>query len=623
MSLEWLRSRATIFRESGGGLAFLRLFLPVAGAFLCLWVASLYLEAVLENRQRRVLVQDATHQASRLLADTIRDHVADLAILVRLPSLGRLIAGASAETAGMDFAVFVAEKPEIQQLRYLDSAGNEVLRFDRTATGIVEVAGADLQNKADRYYFRRAISLPAGALYLSPIDLNVEHGTVETPWRPTLRIAMPVARGRAAAAGMVVLNLAVDRMIGQIDRARPNDSEPLQLLNGNGYWLGGVPAEQLWGFMFDRETTLAATAPDLWRQLRTGQSGSLEADGAFYAFAPLHPDRDMALPETIPQIRSDDPVWIVLGRVADVGLGDLHPLQRLPVALVSLPIIALICLGWSHATTAQRRAEDEFVRMERMASLGGLVAGVAHELNTPIGNAVTMASALADRAVTFGKAVEEGQLRRAVLDKHLTDMREGTALMLRGLERAAELVQHFKQVAVDQSSEQRRRFRIADLVNELADTVRPQFKHGNLTLETDIEAQTELDSYPGALDQVLLNLLGNAELHGFDPGQPGTITIAARELPGNRVEISVRDDGKGMTEALQAKIFRPFFTTRRGNGGSGLGLSIVFNIVKNLLGGTIRVESAPGTGTGIVVELPAQAPGAPESYAEGMYDVRG
>ncbi len=273
------------------------------------------------------------------------------------------------------------------------------------------------------------------------------------------------------------------------------------------------------------------------------------------------------------------------------------------------------------ALEEKMRMEAEFARVERLANLGGLVAGVAHELNTPIGNAVTVASTLSERAEGFARELAAGQVRKSSLDRLIGELRDGTAILMRGLQRASDLIQHFKRVAVDQTSEQRRVFRIEELVSDIAGTMAPQLSRAGVTLNVDIDAKSPLDSYPGPLGQVLLNLVGNAQIHGIGEGNSGTVTIAARQGGTDAVEISVRDSGKGIPAGLRDRIFEPFFTTRLGQGGSGLGLSIVHNIVTKVLGGTIRVDSEVGSGTTMTMRIPLRAPTGAQGQLEGTYDV--
>ncbi|MGD1876798.1 MAG: sensor histidine kinase [Kiloniellaceae bacterium] len=616
-------------------LLFVRIFMAGSLAFLVLWQTSLYIDALWENRQRRVAMAEATWHARDLLGSELQTFGADLKILAAGAAVQRLARGdASARAqAEADFTAFVREKPATAQLRYLDRDGQEVVRVVRNGEAIVRATGDALQNKSTRYYFTESIGLPEGRIYVSRIDLNVEHGAVEIPWRQMLRLAITIRGGGGEAAGIVILNIDVADFFADLQRSRPLDSAPLQLVNAEGYWLAGVPSDQLFGFMFNRETTMAARAPQAWQEIHAQRSGSVRQGSDIYIFDTLSPSDVMDAERAAPggATRSDEGaelLWKIVGVVPSVSLASTWRLERLPVVLVALLVVAAISLAWSNAAMARRRSEDvrkrteaELVRVERLASLGGLVAGISHELNTPIGNAVAVASTLSDEAAGFDQGLESGRISRSGLEGLMGQLRDGTALMLRDLRRAADLIGNFKQIAVDQTSERRRRFRMSSLVHDVVGTLQPRFKSSLVILDTRIDSQLELDSYAGALSQVLINLVQNALVHGFEEGQTGRIILAVRDLSSSEVEVVVEDSGKGIPRDLQDRIFEPFFTTRLGKGGSGLGLSIVFNIVTSILGGTIAVESRPDVGTRMVLRLPASAPGGASGEFRRIYDV--
>ena len=262
------------------------------------------------------------------------------------------------------------------------------------------------------------------------------------------------------------------------------------------------------------------------------------------------------------------------------------------------------------ANDTLQRAQDELVRSEKLAALGGLVAGVAHELNTPIGNGVTAASSLQWQADEFRRALAEGALKRSTLEDFVDYVATGSQLLLRSLDQARELVVSFKQVAVDRTSDLRRGFALHDLVDELLRTHHAAIRHCGSTVEVTVEIAPGIvcDSFPGALGQVISNLIGNALLHAFEGREQGRILIRARPCGEDRVELCFEDDGVGIPAESLKRIFDPFYTTKFGQGGSGLGLHIAYNIVSNVLGGQIRVDSVAGQGTRFVLDLPLRAP---------------
>ncbi len=263
----------------------------------------------------------------------------------------------------------------------------------------------------------------------------------------------------------------------------------------------------------------------------------------------------------------------------------------------------------SDALATLRKAQHELVESAKLASLGRLVAGVAHELNTPLGNALTVVSALDDRYKQL-EAMLAGnvQMRRSTLEELARDTRRGQDILQRNVQKAADLVRDFKQVAIDQTTDLRRDFDLAHVVEDVLVMVEPSFKHTPFVIETELSPGLRMNSYPGSLGQVLTNLLMNAQLHGFAGRDHGHVQVRCARLGDTEVELSVCDDGLGMSDDVRRRIFDPFFTTKLGTGGSGLGMHIVHSIVTNVLGGQIEVRSTPGQGTQMLMRLPLQAP---------------
>ncbi|MDG4552408.1 MAG: ATP-binding protein [Candidatus Contendobacter sp.] len=259
-------------------------------------------------------------------------------------------------------------------------------------------------------------------------------------------------------------------------------------------------------------------------------------------------------------------------------------------------------------TADLRQAMTQLLQTEKLAALGSLVAGVAHELNTPLGNARVVAGSLGEHLREFAAAIDAGALRRSQVDAFLGRSREAVDLLERNTARAADLIGHFKQVAVDQTSARRRRFDLRQTVEELLVTLQPQFKHTAHRVELDIAPGLELDSYPGPLEQVIANLVGNSLIHGFAGVETGRIQLQTQAVDSTRVILRYADNGTGIPAAILNRIFEPFFTTRLGQGGSGLGLYIVYNLVTGVLGGAIHAQSQPGQGTVFTLVLPRAAP---------------
>ena len=249
------------------------------------------------------------------------------------------------------------------------------------------------------------------------------------------------------------------------------------------------------------------------------------------------------------------------------------------------------------------RTQKEMIQSAKMAALGDLVAGVAHEVNTPIGVSVTAASFLAERTRQLRELYEKGEMKRSDLEKYLSLAEESSGSVLSNLERAAELVQSFKKVAADQSSEEKRVFGMKNYLEQILLSLRPQFKRTPHQVSMDCPDDLTLDSYPGAIMQIMTNLIMNSLLHGFADGRPGEISIKV-EPAGENVLLTYRDTGVGMDREQKERIYDPFYTTTRGSGGTGLGMNIVYNLVTQTLKGSILLESAPGQGAVFLLTLP-------------------
>jgi signal transduction histidine kinase len=249
---------------------------------------------------------------------------------------------------------------------------------------------------------------------------------------------------------------------------------------------------------------------------------------------------------------------------------------------------------------------DSLVRSEKLASLGALVAGIAHELNTPIGNALTVASTLQEKVKDFSTAYAQG-LRRTTLEEHLQAEAFASDLIVRNLGRAAELVTSFKHVAVDQTSAQRRQFDLDEVIGEVITTLRPTLKKTHFRIGHVAAGGIVMNSYPGPIGQIITNLVNNAVMHAFEANSHGLMTIVTRQQDA-LVHIDFCDDGCGIPSEFLSRIFDPFFTTRMGRGGSGLGLNIVYTLIETVLHGSISVSSHAGGGTCFYITLPLAPP---------------
>ncbi len=255
-----------------------------------------------------------------------------------------------------------------------------------------------------------------------------------------------------------------------------------------------------------------------------------------------------------------------------------------------------------------QRMQDHLVQTEKMASLGGLIAGVAHEINTPVGIAYTASTHLRQNARDIAARFESGEMKRSDLEEFLDVCQESSRLLVSNLDRASELIRSFKLVAIDQSGEGRRRFYLREYIAEILLSLRPVLKKTCHVVAVAGDKGLIWDSFPGAFSQVLTNLITNSLIHAYDEGQAGRLEISFREDEG-QLFLTFSDDGKGIARENVDHIFSPFFTTNREQGGSGLGLHIVYNIVSQRLHGTISCESEMGRGTTFRITMPLSQEG--------------
>lgn len=260
-----------------------------------------------------------------------------------------------------------------------------------------------------------------------------------------------------------------------------------------------------------------------------------------------------------------------------------------------------------------RSARHDLIQAEKMASLGELVAGVSHEINTPVGVTLTAASFLMERANVINRQMALGVLRKSEFEQFVAQATETTSLMVANIQRAADLINSFKQIAVDRSGGEKTRFRLSEYINDVLRSFGPMLRKAGHRLEVSCPEDLEIVSWPGALSQILSNFVTNAVMHAYDEGQKGILSVSVRPIVGGMLELVFADDGKGVSGEVRDRMFDPFFTTRRGSGGSGLGLNIVFNLVTGVLGGTITVDSEPGRGTRLVITMPVEPEGATQS----------
>lgn len=253
--------------------------------------------------------------------------------------------------------------------------------------------------------------------------------------------------------------------------------------------------------------------------------------------------------------------------------------------------------------TKLQEAQHQLVQSEKMAALGGLVAGIAHEINTPLGIGVTAATFLKDRAESFAGRFENDELTEAGIQKFINAAVEAASIIHTNLSRAGELIASFKKVAVDQTHEERRKFLLKGYIEDILHSLQPKLKKTQHRVVVNCPEDLMIDSYPGALSQIITNLVLNSLMHGFE-GIPAGEMCFDIAVEANTTIMQYRDNGRGMDAMTLQKIFDPFYTTKRNQGGTGLGMHILYNLVTQSLGGSIDVQSAPDQGATFSIRFP-------------------
>ncbi len=430
-----------------------------------------------------------------------------------------------------------------------------------------------------------------------------------------------VGRDLTATLDLATVYAALAQSAGDL---LPTDAFGIALLNETGnevgyvlFTLDGVPQSGLPHYPLTHPTSLTV------RALTTPGTDVLVLDSAAATAAPTMQESGDARMASLAfcTLAFSDRVLGVLTvqtrRAGAYGPRELDILRTLAASAAIAIANAQAYRRLDTTLTELRAAQARLVQQEKLASLGGLVAGVAHEINTPLGVALTGASFIDSQFQELRERVNQRLLKRSDLDEFIQTSSEGLHSVLSNLSRAADLVQSFKRVAADQSSEEAQRIDLGDYLRETMRSLEPLLRHSRIAVSLDLAPDVTLLVAPGPVAQLVTNLVQNAAVHAFTGVADPTITIrlqspATREEP---VRFTVADNGIGMTADVASRAFDPFFTTKRGSGGTGLGLHIVHNLAQAALGGDIELMTAPGAGTSFAITLPRHPPARPVTAA--------
>ncbi|WP_161794639.1 sensor histidine kinase [Thalassospira sp. HJ] len=512
------------------------------------------------------------------------------------------------------FQTLAAEVPRFSQLRIVSPSGIEALRVDARGDDIIIIPDDGLQDKSGRYYVEAAKSLRPGQIYVSKLDLNVENGEIEVPHRPTTRIVAPIIANNQEVSGYLIVNLDMATPLTAYGVA-PDGVMRTELINHEGYWLAGAEDDRNWGFMLEHNASVKQSDPELWQRIAAvDHQGGFELDGKIYEVETI------SVSPMLNAISSDD-VHAASTRFHLVGSALSYQPWAGNIAIKTVFVAFMVMLicglsgGVGYLMLRRRQAAQlqvlltkDLLLKGRMASLGRIVAGVSHEMRSPLGNALTISTTMSEDLQELQQhlaKIDEGDEERVEI---IAALLEGNRILQKNIQRTRELLKHFNQTATDQSVHTQRVFDLVKVVTDLAETLRNQLAKTGVELSTALPAEARMNSFSDAVDQVILSLIMNAHQHAFVGREKGAISIRVSERDADEYQIEIADDGVGISPKNQERIFEPFWSLDATTGGSGLGLAITMNVVQNTLGGQIKVSSIPGSGTVFRMFLPKVAP---------------
>ncbi|QSX32072.1 HAMP domain-containing histidine kinase [Shewanella avicenniae] len=524
-----------------------------------------------------------------------------------------------------EFAKVGEHLENLLQLRWLDEAGYERVRVDVKSGRSFIISDDKLQFKGDRYYFTEGMQITTPHAYLSPIDLNVEHGEIVVPFEPTIRITLQTEDEHNLREGLLIVNYNLGPLLGRL-AALSNEETVIEITNEQGYWLVNPESSKSWGLDLDKpEHNLSLEFPELWHAMaETDFSFGKTLDSRLVSF-----QRDQLSSSGV--VMPDRKINIVVSTSPAI-LAALQHATLMPALIVGA-VILVLGLGFvvrdyygriaifrlSNSLAHERDSlkqvnqqldsklhqinllQDDLAEAKRLSSLGVMVAGISHEMNTPVGGAMLTVSEIRHQYQQLQRALSSGLTRKA-LDDFMLRVGHSIELSERNLEQANNVIQSFKRLTLTRVQDEFSQVSLQQLVDDIVVGLMSYIKKSHVVVVNDIGKDVVLLTQSGILSQVLQNLLTNALEHGFGEKLNGHIHLqySASE---HHHHITVIDDGCGIPEALLSTIFDPFVTGNRGKQHSGLGLHLVHQWVTQCLYGDIKAERLT-LGSRFTINLP-------------------
>lgn len=530
------------------------------------------------------------------------------------------------------FVNFGLAAENISQIRWLDSEGQEKYRVNFKAGQAELVPKQQLQNKSSRYYFTEGMEHSKGDVYITPIDLNVERGAVVTPHEPTLRASYRTISDSFILNGLIVVNFDLSKTLQQIKSLSTMQAQ-IQLINGEGYWLLHPRKDKEWGFMLDQPMlTLGKEDSQLWQVItQLPKSQDLIASHSHatsFLKMTLGNNSANGTNDIIVLVKADDSVQ------NEIVLWSFFIAFACAVSLISISGLYLkrsyrdqrqIIKARAHleheqqellaANTKlqryikqQHQLQGELIEAQRLSSLGLMVAGVAHEMNTPLGGAAISLSNAQLINQQLKDKIDQG-FTKQFLETSVERIADNLSLSKVNLDKAIAHVKSFKEMAHDRSNDQLVSFNIEKVIHDLLLGLKSRFKASKVTIETKIDVKKDIISRPGIISQVIESLIVNAISHAFDEVDNKQIQLHVHLNQQGDLCISVSDNGCGIDDSLRSNLFDPFVTTSRNHGHTGLGLYLVHEWVTSVLNGKIQLVASKDLPEGIATKFKITLPG--------------
>lgn len=510
--------------------------------------------------------------------------------------------------------------PRVSQIRWMDLQGNELFRTNFTGLETKNVMPQELQNKQHRAYFKKISQTLPGQLILSKINLNVENGQIIHPFEPTVRALIHSPPTHPLGEGYLVVNFRLTSLFSYLATLSQTTTGLLIAYDDHSWLLHSDKALEWSSDLKTKPASLPINNPRLWEPLRTNTAVSVKLADEGNVYSANHTRIRYS------EKKGDSERIFFIAQTPASHYGHMVERALLPALITGSLVFLLGCillyreislgLALQKLTTelnlekdeladtlaVQRQLREELVEIEKMASLGMLVAGVAHEMNTPLGAALMSVSDMQVRLEDLKRDIQQG-LKKSSLDHYLQATSESSALALSNLQRASNLIKRFKRLAVDRTSENCSQFNLYQCIHDLLRAMQPQLKQHNVNIEIVCSKTIYMHSFPGILSQVLQNLINNCMHHAFEHVKKPAITIEVQQRD-QHVVLTVTDNGQGVDEEVQNTLFEPFITSNRQQGNTGLGLHLVHQWVCQVMEGKIQVIAPASGGTQFELILP-------------------